>query len=348
MLRATQCRRPPSLRLATGARELARSSNWLFVLALATVACGGALDAGYDEPRGLLPVDSRNPVVVCNDGPIDNWQGEYVALLASTGGISLAGIVISDSAPWPNLADNLAGWQQMVTAARDSGLRNIPDPMQSKGPVLFRPSDGSIDSTKPNRSEGASFILDISKQRSSPFRPLAVVTGGRLTDLADAYLMDHSVPERVVVVSALGTTAASGGAMGSPNGDMDTWADYIVAQKYRYVQVSAFYDQATDFPSNVLQQLPTNTFTSWIKAKQPNVWKSTIASDQVGILALTIPAFVTAVNRVTETGFSSDTITPVLSSDRAGSVWLVTQIKSAVASAQLWQMLLDPATFQTK
>ena len=236
----------------------------------------------------------------------------------------------------------------MVTAARDSGLRNIPDPMQSKGPVFVRPSDGSIDSTKPNRSEGASFILDVSKQRSQPFRPLVVVTGGRLTDLADAYLMDHSVPERVVVVSALGTTTTSGGAMGSPNGDLDTWADYIVAQKYRYVQVSAYYDQATDFPANVLQQLPVNAFTSWIKAKQPNVWKSTIATDQVGILALAIPAFVASVNRASESGFGSDNSTPVLSSEQSGSVWLVTQITNAFASAQLWKMLLDPATFQTK
>ena len=39
---------------------------------------------------------------------------------------------------------------------------------------------------------------------SLPWRPLVVVTGSRLTDVADAYLMDPTVADRVVVVSALG------------------------------------------------------------------------------------------------------------------------------------------------
>ena len=34
--------------------------------------------------------------------------------------------------------------------------------------------------------------------------------------------------------------------MGIPNGEMDPWADTIVAGRFRYVQVSAFYDQLTD------------------------------------------------------------------------------------------------------
>jgi hypothetical protein len=84
-------------------------------------ACGGKLDAGWDEPKGMLPVDDRNPIVLCNDGYYDNWQGEYAMLLSSTGGPRLAGIVISDSWPWPELDENMAGWRQMVDAAREGG-----------------------------------------------------------------------------------------------------------------------------------------------------------------------------------------------------------------------------------
>ena len=76
-------------------------------------ACGGKLDAGWDEPKGMLPVDDRNPIVLCNDGYYDNWQGEYAMLLSSTGGPPLAGIVVNDSGPWPELDDNIAGWRQM-------------------------------------------------------------------------------------------------------------------------------------------------------------------------------------------------------------------------------------------
>jgi hypothetical protein len=72
------------------------------------VACGGTLDAGWDEPKGQLPVDDRNSTVICNDGPADNWQGEYAMLLASTTGPSLAGIVVNTGGIWEDLDENLA------------------------------------------------------------------------------------------------------------------------------------------------------------------------------------------------------------------------------------------------
>jgi hypothetical protein len=42
------------------------------------------LDAGGDKPRGQLPVDDRNPIILCNDGSSDNWAGEYAMLFAGT------------------------------------------------------------------------------------------------------------------------------------------------------------------------------------------------------------------------------------------------------------------------
>jgi hypothetical protein len=194
------------------------------------VACSGTLDAGWDEPRGKLPVDDRNPVVICNDGPSDNWQGEYAALLASTGGIRLRGIIVNSSRFWPSLDDNLAGWTNMVGVARQAGLGGIPDPMRSESPALVAPHDGLVDSTLPNGSPGARLIVAESKRVALPFRPLVVVTGGALTDVADAYLLDRTLTERVVVVAWLGSTSPEGAEMGVPNGDLDPWADTIVAQ----------------------------------------------------------------------------------------------------------------------
>jgi hypothetical protein len=308
-------------------------------------ACGGTLDAGWDTPHGLLPVDARNPIVLCNDGAYDNWAGEYAALFASSGALSLAGIVIGTGAnEATNLDDNMTGWRQMVTAARVGGLQNIPDPMASSGSALVRPSDGNIDSTTANRSEGAHFILDTSARLSQPYRPLVVVTGGRLTDVADAYLMDHTLPERIVVVSSLGTTTATGAQMGPPNGEMDKWADVVVAQKFRYVQVSSFYDQKTDVPDSLLPQLPQNAFTSWIAAKQTKVYNDLLAADQVAVVAVAVPEFVSAVSRAA----LSDTSIPDLSSEPNGPIWLVTQVSGAVATARLWNMLLDPVVYHTQ
>ena len=315
------------------------------LLSLALAACGGRLDAGWDEPRGTLPVDERNPILLCNDNPNDNWQGEYAMLFANVSGPRLVGIVINTSPAGVDLEENMAGWREMVEAARDAGLQNIPDPSASSGPVLARPGDGNIDSTTPNRSEGARLIIDASTRYSQAHRPLVVVTGGRLTDVADAYLMDHTLPERVIVLSSLGSaTAEGGGKMGIPNGEMDTWADVIVAQKFRYIQVSSFYDQKRDVTDDLVSQLPANPFTAWIQSKQTLVYEDQLAADQVGVLAVAIPSFVSSVVRVVQQGSVNDL--PALSSDPSGPVWLVTQVSDAVGTARFWELLLDPATFR--
>jgi hypothetical protein len=321
-----------------------RSGRPALVLALAVAACSGTLDAGADEPRGKLPVDERNPVVLCDDGPSDNWQGEYAMLLASAGGLRLTGIVVSSTRFWPSLDDNMAGWSSMVTAARQAGLKNIPDPVRSDGAPLVAPRDGIIDSTSPNGSDGARFIVAESKRVALPFRPLVVVTGGGLTDVADAYLLDHTLADRIVVVSWLGAITADGADMGVPNGDLDPWADAIVAQRLRYIQVSAVYDQSTDVPASILAQMPTNTFTSWIRTKQPRVWSTLVAADQVGVLTTALPSFVAAAVRVVQRGTTASAL-PTLANDPSGPDWLVTQVNNALGPARLWQMLLDPGTF---
>jgi hypothetical protein len=310
-------------------------------------SCTETLDAGSDRPHGLLPVDERNPILLANDGGHDNWQGEYAVLLANGGGLKVAGIIVSTSPPWPDIDTNIGEWRGLVAAARDSGLQNIPDPITSIGGPLARPASGNIKDTTPNRSEGAHLIVDVSSQLSLPYRPLVVLTGGRLTDVADAYLMDPTVADRVYVVSSLGVMSGSNGAMGIPNGDMDPWADTIVTAHFRYVQVSAFYDQTTDVPASRISQLPANGFGSWIAMKQPMVWSDNLAADQVAVQALAIPTFATAIETVSASGpvAAGATAGPTLTVDSNGLLWLVTQSSSADAIQRFWQLLLDPATY---
>jgi len=311
-------------------------------------ACGGTtLDAGSDSPHGLLPVDERNPVILSNDKPSDNWQGLYAVLFANSAGPALAGIIINSSNYWPDIDANSAGWRDLVTAARASGLQGIPDPIASVGPLLVRPSDGNLDATIPNRSEGARLIVETSARLSLPWRPLVVVTGGRLTDIADAYLVDKTVAERVVVVSSLGSISPTGGTMGAPNGELDPWADWIVAQRFRYVQVSAFYDQTSDILPAQLANLPQNPLGAFIASQQPNIRNLATAADQVGIIAVALSKFASAVQRVAQdpnAAFDA-TMGPPLVPDANGHIWLVTNSNGALATSHLWQLLLDPKTF---
>jgi hypothetical protein len=314
-------------------------------VALVAAACVQTRDLGSSVPHGKLPVDERNPIVLANDGAFDNWQGEYAALFANGGGPKLAGIIVNASGAWPDIDANIAGWRQLVDAARASGLGDIPDPIASIGRPLTRPADGQIEATTPNRSEGARLILEAAARVSVPYRPLVVATGGRLTDVADAYLMDPTVTERVVVVSSLGTTTASGGAMGPPNGEMDPWADAIVAARFRFIQVSAFYDQRADVPATRVSELPANPLGDWIAAKQANIWDLPEAADQVAVLAIGSPTFARAVERVSAAALvgAGATAGPDLVLDPDGPAWIVTQSASADTTQRFWQ-LLDATT----
>jgi len=316
-------------------------------LLLVAAACSETFDAGSSRPHGLLPVDERNPIIVVNDGAYDNWGTEYAVLLANGGGSPLAGIIIGTSGPWPDIDTNVAAARELVAAARQSGLKNIPDPIASLGEPLIAPASGNIDATQANRSEGALLIVDTSKHLALSYRPLVVVTGGRLTDVADAYLVDHSVTERVVVVASLGSLSDSGAAMGAPNGEMDPWADTIVSNRFRYVQVSAFYDQLQDVPASRLSELPSNAFGNWIGAKQANIWTIPEAADQVAVAAVGIPSFVTEIERVSPStpGDGSADLSPALLDNPQGPCWLVRQSAGAAATERFWSILLDPATF---
>jgi hypothetical protein len=317
-------------------------------LAFLAMSCMESRDLGSTVPHGRLPVDERNPILLVNDGPDDNWQGEYAILLANTGGPALAGIVVGTGPNWPDIDANVAGWRGLIAAARASGLGALPDPTASIGPALVRPASGQIDDTSPNRSEGARLIVETSAHLSLSYRPLVVATGGRLTDVADAYLVDPTVAERVVVVASLGTTTTSGGAMAAPNGEMDPWADAIVTARFRFVQVSAFYDQLTDVPDSRLSDLPSNALGEWIAAKQPKIWDLPEAADQVAVVATGVPTFATAVERVSAGALigAGATAGPDLLTDPNGAAWLVTASKGAEATGRFWKALLDPITYR--
>jgi hypothetical protein len=320
-----------------------RAQCCLLTLASIVIAggCNETLDAGYDRPNGLLPVDQRNPLILLNDGAYDNWSGEYAVLLANGGGSPLAGIIVNENSAWPDIQTNVGGYTDLIAAARSSGLTNLPDPIPSIGAPLVMPANGNIDDTQPNRSAGALLIVSASKSLSLPYRPLVIATGGALTDVADAYLVDPTVTERVVVVASLGSTTSTGGGMGSPNGDGDPWADVIVTSKFRYVQVSVWYDQLTDVPSSSLSELPNNALGAWIASKQPNLWQWSPASDQVAVLAVGLPAFATAIERAAATGSvdAGATVGPALATDQSGPDWIVTACDGTAPATLFWNVL---------
>lgn len=318
-----------------------REGYVLAFILLATAACTGTLDAGRDSTHGLLPVDNRSPIVLCNDGPTDNWQGEYAILFSKFGGPKLVGIIVNDSPAWPTLSANVAGWQDMISAAKSSGITDLPDVTASRSDFKIRPSDGLIDSTVPTASAGAQLIVSAAQAYAETDRPLVVVTGARLTDIADAYLLERSIAERIIVVSSLGSLTDTGALMDSPNGEMDYWADIIVSSRLRYVQVSRFYTQTMDVPTTRLAELPENAFGSWIAAKQPRILERDVAADQVAVLSVAASQFVTKLEPVVAANQDGSTLLlpPPLLYDSTGQIKLVTEFDETLPSRRLWEML---------
>jgi hypothetical protein len=313
-------------------------------------ACGGSiLDAGSDRLHGPLPIDERNPIILANDGPHDNWDGEFAMVLASRGRINLLAIIVNTAPYYPLIEDNVQGWRDMVKAARASGMRNIPDPTTSIGPILQRPANGDVSVTEPNHSEGARLIIDAAHRLSQPLRPIVVATGGRLTDIADAYLIDPSIADLVVVVASLGQSASdgSGAVMSIPNGEIDPWADEIVLRKFRYVQVNAYYAQQGDIPSARVGELPANPFGAWMTSKLADILSTSVATDQNSIIACAFPDFALNVVRMSEASATPPPAgtSPTLSPNFVGNGWVVNRGNNALATARFWEGLKDPTTY---
>jgi hypothetical protein len=305
-----------------------------------TACTAGTLDTGYDLPQGALPIDERNPLIVENDGGHDNWQGEYAIAFSAVGSLTLAGFIVNPSAQWPDIVANLKDWNGLVGAARASGII-LPSPISSVAPPLRAPPSGVFEDTMPNRSVGAQFIVATAHRLGRSYRPVVVATGGQLTDVADAYLIDHTMADLVVVASSLGQTSGSTATMGPPNGQLDPWADAIVAARYQYIQVNAYYDQALDVPDSRVAQLPKNPFGQWMAAQRPMLLPGLTPCDQISVIAAVLPAFAQGVTRMSSSGTTpimGGTV-PSLSSDSAGRAWVVSSGDSAAATNVFWQAL---------
>jgi hypothetical protein len=309
---------------------------------LALAGCGGQLDAGSDTPHGLLPVDERSAVVLVNDGARDNWQGEYTALLAATGQLKFVGLVVNSANEYPSLETNVTAYRQMLNAARDSGMRHLPDATASVAPALTRPKSGAIEDTVPNRSEGARLILEAAAAYGSLVHPLAIATGGALTDVADAYLLDPTLVERAVVVGSFGQNDGDGASTFDPNGGRDSWATLIVTSRMRLVQVNGYYDQLLDVPEDRASELPRNAFGRWMAAKIPDLLNVRLACDQITSLAIGLPWFASDVTRLR----ASDTDSTSLIPDPTGQIWHVATTDSERSRKEIWAWIKNPSTYQ--
>ena len=305
-----------------------------------------------------LPYDNTCPVIHTNDGNIDVYTLEYAMALASAGDISLVGIVADagtgyGTKPKANPKIWESGRQMyadIVGKARRSGMINIPDPVAGANWALDRPASGRIDDTIPLDTPGSRLIAQEAR-KATRGKPLLVVTGGALTCVADAYLLDNSIADSLVVAALQG----SANDMGGYNGAIDGWASYIVLQKLRYVQFIA-RQSIPRVPKKRLSspQIPSNELKRFMvdKDQQGVNLPADKDADAPPMISIMRPDYALAVKRVSfgrwkniKTWGNGLPQVPVFKDDAAGRGLVITKSSKAISTEEWWRALRNPAAY---
>jgi hypothetical protein len=153
-------------------------------------------------------VDSSNPFVYVNDIPLDNFNGELALAMGSDAdGVELAGYLHEfPVVPWWDGAEKFERAKELYaehhertrSKAVQSGFTDLPPAEFGLYDRHEKPDTGRVEDTEPIGSTGTDTIVEAA-QNASRDNPLVVAAGGPLCTLADAYLTDPSIAERVVL-----------------------------------------------------------------------------------------------------------------------------------------------------
>lgn len=253
-----------------------KRSLWAFgVLFLTSIGAALVLASVVDDQTISMPYDSTNLIIYDNDETVDVYTDEYLMALASAGDIELAGMITTSSVAPYNRYVSRERYEKMVDDrlqgvihARNSGLRNIPDPIRGIKGHLKKPPSGRIENTLPIGSAGSRLIV-AEAHKASPEKPLVVVVGGPLTTVADAYLLDNSIADKVIVAYIGASESMSG-----YNGWADPWAGYIALQRLRLVLCGGGGATKPAWLNYVIMFLQKTPFIQFPYAATPYVPKS--------------------------------------------------------------------------
>jgi hypothetical protein len=291
-----------------------------------------------------LPFSRLNPIIYDNDSHSDTYADEYLLALASAGEIDLRGLITSSPA---NLYVNrdtyeldAAGRDGILAKARRSGMRNVPSHVHGPSMVFAPPSSGQIEDTVPIDTPGSRLIVT-EAQRTEPNRPLVVIMGGPLTVVADAYLLEPSIANKLIV-AWLGGTHDN---MFDYNGWVDPWADYIVLQRLNLVQCPSGQAEPR-VPKSGLAALPDTELRQWMIDKQlPHVKQpGNTCADSPQIVAVMRPDYVLKTRQVVFDHWDQveGHSIPAFRDDPEGRSLVVIQADPEVATEAWWQALQNP------
>lgn len=236
-----------------------------FIATLLAVRVAHALPPEYRVENGrltLVGVSPDCPMIYDNDWWQDVPDAAYLWTKASRGECDLRGNVITRCTfGWEKgyahqLQEQIDDCQKLLAIARESGLRNIAEPVLGAKEALRRPKSGKIEDTRYDKSPGSALIV-AEALKASREKPLLVFIGGSCTTMAAAYLSDPSIVERTIVFQIDG-----GGYNGS-----DGWAWEIVMRRCRFANWARgyFWDKINTWKPDRFRELPANPLCDFLR-----------------------------------------------------------------------------------
>lgn len=293
-----------------------------------------------------IPFDHSNPVVADNDSSEDTYTDELLMALHTSGRIHLRGMITTYSG-WsePGFpADFLAAHgtsarQELIAKAHRSGMANVPAPVAGSMRELKRPPSGRIEDTEAHGNGGTDLII-AEAGRATAEKPLVVVAGGPATTLAEAFLLEPDITNRVLL-------AWNGGNNWNGEGEPFRWATEIVLRHFRCV----LFDRVTETAAPVveksdLHQLPDTELRQFMIDKElPHVsLPGRHDFDSPPAMPLMTREYAVRVQRCRWSGSTKDG-KPIIKPDSRGNLWRVIQASQEAATAAWWAAFTNPVSW---
>lgn len=292
-----------------------------------------------DTPQGIL-FGTANPVIYLNDESDDVYVEGYVYALGSNREIDLRGIITSgvDCTECVSggrysdgkIPERRAAW---IEAARASGFAYLPDQtLGTQGARLEKPASGRVEETSRIGSPGSDLLVR-EAMLATPELPLLVVSGGPITTLADAYLAQPDIAERVVVSWLVGTSSTN---LEGWNATIDPWATEIVLRSFR-VFVAPLGIGTPEVPLARLSELPDKPLRKLLLSAGRA--RPGFDLDGPAALIVRLPAFALQVERSSYVAPTMEGLSAAMQSDPAGNLYVLTDGNGAAGSEEFFRGL---------
>lgn len=314
------------------------------ILFLVLLICFGTFIFAQSRNKAIqekLPGNQNFAVVYDNDDYRDVYTDEYLLALASIGEIELKGIITTYS---PSEYEKFVeGRSQIVELARKSGLQNLPEIWPGTNKKLVRPVSNKIEDTVPLKIEGSELIAELAMQCSKE-KPLVIISGGQLTTIANAYLMNPLIAENVQVIGVFGAEKMD------YNAGLDAWAWAIILSKFRVFAIpigpsgnrGKVYMNAPAVPkARIENEMDLNIpIFRWMYGKKhpSNSLPDEHDYDGHPAILITQPGYVNQWKKLRCLGINEKGY-PVLEENEFGKIWQAEDANQEIATCEFWRVM---------